>query len=658
MNISRLYNQIRLDIKRIAYILKHSITRQMLVVVFSIYLIVTITVTLFHMDFEYELSKHQTIAALRNIQAMTRDSLSQAIWEFNTAQLDTILNGLFSNQYIVGVHLEIPANEAMLDLKSRSIGLVQDATGELMYVDPKTNKETPITNTLQRLIPDSFDLVYKDALGRSVNIGKMILYSSNKVVFKMVELSYVLIILNAIIKTIALWIFILWAGYYFISKPLLQLTEAIKQLSRGDWKAELIYKGRKNEQKTEINTLFDSFNEMTRTLKQAQDKLASSRNRLNNIFDTMPSALASVNNDNVIQGWNKYMTQITGVETKDAIEQKLLDVFPAFNEYEYLIELALNSNKDQQVQHVKISNVNDSAHRLFHISVYPVKAITPPEAVIRIDDVTDQVKQENDLAQIEKLASVGASIAGVAHEINNPLGSIMQSTQNIIRRTDPNLEANKQVAAEVDLDLNKEYAYLEKREINKFLEDIRVAGERASNIVKNMLKFTRRSREEMSKHNIIEIINDAIQLSSNDLAIQEHIDFKTVKLRKLYTAEDIEVECFPLEIQQVLLNLIRNSIQAMNPEQPEKDLTISLERASNNKITIRISDNGQGIPKEIMDQIFQPFFTTKPVGKGTGLGLSVCRNIIVQKHHGNMDVESTVGKGTTFIITLPIEQPK
>ncbi len=310
------------------------------------------------------------------------------------------------------------------------------------------------------------------------------------------------------------------------------------------------------------------------------------------------------------------------------------------------------------MQHVKLQHVQNSGHRLFHIAVYPVSGVFPPEAVIRIDDVTEQVKQENDLAQVEKLASVGASIAGVAHEINNPLGSIMQSTQNIMRRIDPNLEANKQAAEPLHLDLQTQYAYLQKREIISFLESIHAAGDRASNIVKNMLKFTRRSTTDMSKHGIIEIINDALQISASDIAIQQHIDFQDIVIKKDFPNQDIEVECFPLEIQQVLINLFRNAVQAMDPNQPEKILSIKLSKLGDNKIELIITDSGQGIPAEILSQIFQPFFTTKPAGQGTGLGLSVCRNIIVQKHHGNMEVKSEIGKGTSFIIYLPIQQAK
>jgi len=536
MAISRNIHSLHLAIKRVDDILKHSIIRRLLIVVFSIYLLVTVTLTFLHMDFEYKFSEREVVASLKNIQAMVHDSLSQAIWEFNTPQLNSILHGLLSNQYVVGAKLEIPQNDTTQEMHSQELGLVPGPNGTLAYVDPQTYNTQPVSKALERLIPNVFDITYTDSLGRKLTIGTMSLYSSNRVVFAMVKQSYILIILNAIIKTIALWVFFLWAGYYFISKPLVQLTDAVKQLASGHWSTELTYSEQNREPKTEINTLFDAFNDMTKKLQQAQNKL-------------------------------------------------------------------------------------------------------------------------NDLAQTEKLASVGASIAGVAHEINNPLGSIMQSAQNIQRRIDPTLTANQQVAEQLHIDLNKQYAYLEQREIIGFLNNIHSAGERASNIVKNMLKFTRRSTTDMQPHDLVEIINDALELCTSDIAIQDHIDFKNITINKNFALQNLMVECFTLEMQQVLLNLLRNAVQAMDPQQAQKLITIALSK-NDDKAVIKVSDNGQGMSKAIMAQIFQPFFTTKPEGQGTGLGLSVCRNIIVQKHHGNMDVESSVGQGTTFIITLPITQPR
>lgn len=657
MALFRKYQQLRLDIKRIAYVLKHSITKRLLVVVFSIYLIITIGVTLVHMDFEYEFSKHQTVAALKNIQAMIHNSMSQAIWEFNTPQIDTILHGLFSNAYVVGVKLIIPQNDTKSGTASKQIGLIENDNGELIYVDPNTQKVTLVTNTFERLIPDEFNIEHIDSLNRKLNIGTMYIYSSNKVVFAQVKASFLLIIINALIKTVALWIFFLWAGYYFISKPLAQLTEAIKQLAEGNWNTQLITKTNRKNQKTEINTLFETFNETAHRLRLTEDKLRNSRNRLNIIFDTMPSALVSISN-NIIQGWNKDIIQITGIEAKDAIGHNLTQVFPAFSDYKHLITEALRSKDEVQVQHVKLACSENTINHLYHITVYPLLAITPAEVVIRIDDVTDQVKNEAGLAQVEKLASVGASIAGVAHEINNPLATVLLNTQNILRRIDPTMESNLKTAEELGLDLGKQYKYLEQREIIKFISGIHEAGQRASSIVKNMLKFTRRSTSDMEKHNLVEIINDALQLCANDISIQDHIDFKEIQIVTNFEDKNLEIECYPLEIQQVILNLVRNAVQALNPTQESKIVKISLYRQNDNKVAIEITDTGHGMSKEVLEQIFQPFFTTKPIGQGTGLGLSVCRNIIVQKHHGNMEVQSTPGQGTTFTITLPIVQAK
>jgi len=642
--------------KEISFILRHSITKQLLVVVFSVYLILTVLVTLFHMRFEYDSSKHQTIEALKNLQEMIRGSIGQAIWEFNTTQLDAILKGLYTNQFLVGVKLKIAQNSAIPELTDQSIGLVDNEAGELIFYDPETKAAKIIENTFERLIPDQFNIYHVDSFNHKQLIGTMCLYSSNKVVFNQVKDSFILLIINAIIKTVGLWVLFLWSGYYYISMPLIQLTKAIKKLAMGDWATALKSTISKGKSKTEINTLFETFNDMTHQLYKTQDKLEQSKNRLADIFDTMPSALISINKHGIIQGWNKYISIETNIEAKDAIGHKIVEIYPAFEEYFKLIDDSLNNNQEYQVNHAKLVSNSEDQHRLFNIAVYPIKSATNHEVVIRIDDVTEQVKNETELAQVEKLASVGASIAGVAHEINNPLGSIMQSTQNIIRRLDPTLEANKAAADELKLDLSLQYKYLEKREILSFLESMREAGERASSIVKNMLKFTRRSTDDMSKHDLVEIINDGIQLAASDFSLQSRIDFKKIHLVKNLYAEHVEIECFPMEIQQVILNLLKNAAHALETKTGTKEITIDLILQDPEKVCLTIGDNGHGMSDEIKKKIFQPFFTTKPAGIGTGLGLSICKNIIVQKHHGLMEVESIENVGTKFILTLPITQ--
>lgn len=608
-----------------------------------------------HMEFEYKNSKEQTIDALQNIENMVHDSVSQAIWEFNTTQLDSILNGLYTNKFLVGVKLEVAQDKAIPEFENQEIGLIEDTAGNMFFVDPTTDTETPRTDTFERLIPYVFDIYHTNILNNRELIGKMYLYSSNKVVFNQVKDSYILLIVNAMIKTIALWIVFLWAGYYYVSKPLKQLTEATKRLSEGDWDTDVQLSSRRHRKKTEINTLFDSFNDMTRQLHLTQDKLQGSRNELNKIFDTMPSALIYINQQGTIKGWNKHMLQETGIDSGRAIGQNIKDVYPAFAKYMYLVTDAIKGNREVQVKNAKIIASHKDDNRLFDIEVYPMPSDKIPEVVIRIDDITEEATHEADLIQVEKLASVGASIAGVAHEINNPLGSIMQGTQNVLRRLDPNLDGNKKVANELNIDLQQQHKYLEQREIVKFLNDIHEAGERASSIVKNMLKFTRRSTSEMTKTNLAHIINDSIQLASTDVSLQEKADFNQIEIIKNLD-NDAEIECFPMEIQQVILNLLKNAAQALDHNKSKREIVINLLKQADNKIRLEIIDNGQGINAEILNKIFEPFFTTKAIGEGTGLGLSVCKNIIVQKHHGAMDVESTEGVGTKFIISLPIIQ--
>jgi signal transduction histidine kinase len=522
---------------KIIKILKRSITRKMLVVVFSIYLVLTIAVTLAQMNFEYETTKRQTVEALSDIAAMTDDSLSQAIWEFNVAQIKSILQGISTNKIIVGQELIVFDSAALEELKNLKLGLINNENEEIVTIDAETLKATVYPSRLLRLLPYKHEIYHTDLTNHKQKIGEIILYSSNKIVFDQVKENFIILIINACIKTIALWVCFLWAGYTYISKPLAQLNTAIKQLATGNWNAELVSKVIKENKKTEINTLIDSFNEMTHELHAAQINLQ---------------------------------------------------------------------------------------------------------------------KHESALAQSEKLASVGALMAGIAHEINNPLGSIMQSTQNVLRRIDPELEVNQQAATVIGIDLHKQHEYLQKREILTFLDNIRVAGERASSIVKNMLRFTRRSNSEMSRSNVVDLINDGLQLVLTDFSLQENADLKQIVIEKNFCANEVFIDCFPIEIQQVILNLLKNAIQALQTVNHSKKITIELEKLDESHIRLIIADNGPGMPDDVKSQIFKPFFTTKPVGIGTGLGLSVCRNIIVEKHRGTMEVESAVGAGTKFIIDLPI----
>lgn len=387
-----------------------------------------------------------------------------------------------------------------------------------------------------------------------------------------------------------------------------------------------------------------------------QTIMDSSVERLKSIVNSMPSSLITVLPDLTIKSWNRFIAQKTKIPANYAIGRQLNLVFPAVTDYIYLISTALRTHTVQAINNAKIIVDAQDLHRLFHITVYPIPVEQFEEAVIRIDDITDLVKSESDLAQIEKLASVGASVAGVAHEINNPLSSIMQSAQNILRRVDPQLAANKEIAAKIPLDLELQYQYLQQREIIEFLNNIHNDGERCSVFVKNMLKFTRRSPTTTAECNLLDIINAGIKLAETESNVQEDRDFKDVIFIKVYPPKPPMIECDPLEIEQVIVNIIRNSVEALVDKSGKKQIKVLVKPAGQDKVIIEITDNGPGISAENIENIFQPFFTTKQIGKGTGLGLSICKNIIVQHHHGLIAVDSKPGEYTKFTITLPVKQ--
>lgn len=377
--------------------------------------------------------------------------------------------------------------------------------------------------------------------------------------------------------------------------------------------------------------------------------------RLKNVLQQMPSALIVVRQDYTIQDWNKCIADKTKIPAEYAIGRKLNLIIPALNDYLGMVKEALRSQSIQNVKHAKIIISADDLHKIFDITVYPVPVINQREAVIIIDDITSGVKSDSELAQIEKLASVGASVAGVAHEINNPLASIIQSAQNIKRRLNPEVDNNRKAAEEIGLDLEKLKKYLQKRSISSFIDNICKEGERASRIVTNMLKFVRNRPNKKTKNNIIDIIEKGIQVAEMEVNLQDDSDFKDIHFSKDFPDKAVIIECDPQEIEQVIINIIRNSAQALATQEARKEINIKVTQQSKSVVKIEIYDNGPGIPEKIIDQVFQPFFTTKSSGKGTGLGLSICYNIINMHHHGSIVIESVENAFSKFTITLPVK---
>jgi len=237
-------------------------------------------------------------------------------------------------------------------------------------------------------------------------------------------------------------------------------------------------------------------------------------------------------------------------------------------------------------------------------------------------------KAQHQLILAEKMASMGKLAAVVAHEINNPMSGILTYAKLCIK----NLQNGPSPESIDDSIAN--------------LKTIRDESKRCGDIVRNLLLFSKRSFGEKAKHDLKSIVDKSIEL------VRHSIEMKDMKLVKDFTNDDTMLVCDPDAIQQMMIALLINAIEA-SPNQGG-ELRVGLRRnGSDKKFLLEIADNGVGIPEEVLSHIFEPFYSTKDSEKNTGLGLAVVYGI-VERHGGSIDVKSKVNEGTTFVINLPI----
>ncbi len=270
-------------------------------------------------------------------------------------------------------------------------------------------------------------------------------------------------------------------------------------------------------------------------------------------------------------------------------------------------------------------------------------------------DQTGRKQAEQLMIQSEKMMSVGGLAAGMAHEINNPLGIILSSVQNLKRRIDPERPANIKTASSLGTSLTSMNSYLESRGAHNYLNYIQEAAERAGDIVRNMLDFSRQNNETKTECSINVLLDKSVALAASDYDLKKRYDFKTIDIIREYKHDISEITVIRNEIEQVFLNLLKNSAQAISQSELRHfSPQIKLRTFEYDKwVVAEISDNGPGMNPTEQKRAFEPFFTTKSPGEGTGLGLSVSYFIITRNHQGEIELKSTPGEGTTFTIKLP-----
>ena len=384
----------------------------------------------------------------------------------------------------------------------------------------------------------------------------------------------------------------------------------------------------------------------------AAEQIDHHKKALLDILDTLPSIIARVDRDGRVDLVNKRFEQFSGISAADAKGLLLETLIPQFASD--LQQVAAVIDCQSALNNARIQSGHGADKHYYSLQIYPLKSDASGMAVIRIDDISEQVRIEEIMAQSEKMIMVSGLAAGMAHEINNPLGAILQHAQNIERRVSAEIPANFNAATEVGVDLDLVRAYLQKRGIFDFISHIRNAGMRASEIISQMLCFSSRNESGVVNADLTTVIERAVGLAATDYDMKKKYAFRSIEIVREYAAEPLLADIALQEIEQVLLNILKNAAQAIAVSALQREPLIILRSyLADNMVVIEIEDNGPGMDEATRLRVFEPFFSTKEVGVGTGMGLSVAYAIVTKGHHGSIEVRSSRGEGSCFTLKLP-----
>jgi len=356
-------------------------------------------------------------------------------------------------------------------------------------------------------------------------------------------------------------------------------------------------------------------------MRRAEEALKDNLRFQEAVFQTVPSLTVIADSDGRIAMLNYAATELTRYDLEDVIGKRFAEVLTSEASWQRLAATARvqEAGPDLSFLDVTIRTktgeecVIECCARLLQrrdMTYYLVSGI----------DVTRRRRLESQLTQTEKLSALGELIAGVAHELNNPLAAVIGYAQ---------LLAQQQVPPDVQSDV----VAIEKNAV------------RCKGIVDNLLRFARQRQPERKPISVHEVLDDTVEL------VQHQFRMANIEILREYSESSLVVEADANQLEQVFVNILTNARQAIGDAAGDGRLVIRTSAASG-VVRVEFRDNGPGIEPDKLGSIFDPFFTTKPAGEGTGLGLSVCFGIVAA-HGGQTWAESQVGEGTSFFIELP-----
>ncbi|MBN1500281.1 MAG: response regulator [Spirochaetes bacterium] len=373
----------------------------------------------------------------------------------------------------------------------------------------------------------------------------------------------------------------------------------------------------------------------------AEIRLTQSKNTLKGVFDAQTTMLVSTDRKGNITLWNNAIEKMTGIHSKDAVGCKVWETVPFLLRYQSSIESALKKNRIKFYEKENVFIPLTGKDYYFNISFIPLSMERKSGILIKISDITESLKKDSQLIQIQKMETVRTLAGGLAHDFNNVLGAIVATVSFLNHSFNAGLTDIETIKSNVNL--------------------IGSSAQRAGEIIKQLLTLSRKHEPLFKKINLTELINNVVNICHKLLD-------KSVKINTEINAENTYIYADYSQIEQIILNLCINASHAMTIMRKNNNytggiLTISLSNQDINNnfypemkrgryIVLKIIDTGVGISQENISKIFDPFFTTKDKTKGTGLGLSMVLNII-KLHNGYINVYSEEGVGSTFNLFFP-----
>ena len=376
----------------------------------------------------------------------------------------------------------------------------------------------------------------------------------------------------------------------------------------------------------EISGLFRGFNDMARELDEHIREIVLLRDYNEKIIDSIRAGIAIINGELLVEKANRGFREAFGLTGDRVTGVPFTALGIDFVDDTFVAQIRSILSRDR-MWHSELKRSRFG--RVYEVRLYPFYSAEgglreASGCVLMVDDVSEKTELEQKIYQAEKLSSISMLSAGMAHEVNNPLGSILTNAQNLL-------------AEEADPERRISLSFIEQE------------TRRIARIVQELLDFACADSGHARGADVNAVVRDVVRVASHAVLRDRSIRIDTRLTRDL-PATAVSSD----ELKQAVLNLVANSIQAI--EATGRILVSTHGSRAGDRVSVAVSDNGCGIPDSIASRIFDPFFTTKPNGEGTGLGLSVVYGIVT-KYNGTIDVKSREGMGTRVLLKLPTLDP-